>query len=147
LDPAVVDACVSAVKACLSVPVHLGVAGLYDDFAREVLEQTIYDGENVSNVMAESNAFFPDYPDLEGGGVDGSHTASGDLWTSTESWSLEDSGTLTGEYDPDKDRMYNGHSLDVWGKLTFSKAGRAGLILEDAEEGASADEDWRDESY
>lgn len=46
---------------------------------------------------------------------------------------------------PEGDRMYNGHQFDVWGKLLFAKAGRAGLIYLDSEEGASADDNWRDD--
>lgn len=48
---------------------------------------------------------------------------------------------MEGEYDPDGDRFYNGHVLNVRGELTFAKAGRAGLILLDTDEGASLDDD------
>ncbi|MDH0437255.1 hypothetical protein [Enterobacter cloacae] len=44
------------------------------------------------------------------------------------------------------DRMYNGHLLNVQGKLTFAKAGRSGLIfLEDYTECFTArDYSWSD---
>lgn len=134
--------CVEALKTTAMVPVHVSVSDLFDGFAREALEQAIYDGDATAGAMAESNASFPDYPDLEGEGE-----PSGDLWASPKEWSIEASGTLGGEYDPEGDRMYNGHQLDVWGKLVFAKAGRAGLIYLDSDEGASADDSWRDEEF
>ncbi|MNC36215.1 hypothetical protein D3C81_1419680 [compost metagenome] len=62
-------------------------------------------------------------------------------------WTIGASGTWTGEYDPDGDRMFNGNTLDVRGRLVYAKAGRAGLIRMDEEDGASPVDDWRDEKY
>ena len=92
--------------------------------------------------MAESNADFESPPDM-----DYNLTFSGDLWTSVDEWSIADTGTLSGEYDPEGDRMYNGHLLNVQGKLTFAKAGRSGLIfLEDYTECSTArDYSWLDD--
>lgn len=142
LTGAAVVACVDALKAVAAVPVHDGVSDFYDGYARELLEQAIADSESTAMAMADSNASFPDYPDLEEG-----PTASGDLWAAPTEWSIEASGTMSGEYDPDGDRMYNGHELDVWGKLLFAKAGRAGLIYLESEEGASADDTWRGDEF
>lgn len=134
------SACIDALKAIAPMPVHKGVSELYDEYAREALEALIADGESTSMAMADSNASFYDAPEL-----DEEPVSNGDLWTSADEWSLEVSGTFSGEYDPDGDRMYNGHAFNVWGKLVFAKAGRAGLIYLDGEEGADADESWRDE--
>lgn len=92
--------------------------------------------------MAESNAYFESLPDM-----DYNLTFSGDLWKSVDEWSISDTGTLSGEYDPEGDRMYNGHLLNVQGKLTFAKAGRSGLIfLEDYTECSTArDYSWLDD--
>lgn len=142
LPRAASKACAEALKAIASIPVHTSVSDFYDEYAREVLEQTIADGESTAMATADSNASFPDYPDLDDVPV-----TSGDLWASSTEWSVEAAGSLSGEYDPDGDRMYNGHAFDVWGKLTFAKAGRAGLIYLDCEDGASSDESWRDDQY
>lgn len=140
LSETTVGACVDALKAAATVPVHAGVSGFYDEYARETLEQAIAEGESTAMTMADSNASFPDNPDLED-----EATTSGDLWASPTEWSIEASGTMSGEYDPDGDRMYNGHELNVWGKLLFAKAGRAGLIHLESDEGADADDSWRDD--
>ncbi|WP_313497670.1 hypothetical protein [Pseudoxanthomonas mexicana] len=142
LPGAVAAACAEAVKAKSVVPVHFGVSAFYDEYARELLEQSIMEGESTAMAMADSNASFSEDPYLQDEG-----STSGDLWTSPTEWSIEASGTLSGEYDPEGDRMYNGHNFDVWGKLLFAKAGRAGLIYQDYEEGASADESWRDDEF
>lgn len=141
LPSGVVEACVDALKAVAGVQVHSGVSDFYDEYAREALEQAIADGESTAMAMADSNAMFPDYPELE------EPTTSGDLWTSPTEWSIEASGTMSGEYDPDGDRMYNGHELNVWGKLLFAKAGRAGLVYLESDEGADADDSWRDDEF
>jgi hypothetical protein len=142
LPETAVTACIDALKATAEIPVHTGVSDLYDEHVREELEQIIADGESTAMATAESNGSFPDAPYL-----DDEPITSGDLWASAAEWSIEASGSLSGEYDPEGDRMYNGHEFDVWGKLLFAKAGRAGLIYLDSEEGASADDDWRDDQF
>jgi hypothetical protein len=133
--------CIEAFKGSTLTPVFAGVSQFFDLHARELLENGIYDGEYVSGVMAESNASFSDNPDIDEG------DQSGDLWQSTTHWEIEGYGKLVGSYDPDGDRMFNGDTLDVWGKLIYKKAGRAGLIFDELEEGASADDSWRDEDH
>lgn len=137
-----VEACIKSLKEAMTIPVHSGVTELYDEYAREALEETIANGEFTSMATADSNASFPDYPHLND-----EVTVSGDLWGSPSEWSIEASGVLYGEYDPEGDRMYNGHQFNVWGKLIFAKAGRAGLIHLDSEDGASSDESWRDDEF
>lgn len=137
---AVVGPCVDAIAVHAGVPVFKGVDDFYVGHAYEALVGVIGDGEYVDSVMADSNASYPDDPDL------GEWDVSGDLWSSPTQWTIEVSGTWTGEYDPDGDRMFNGDTLDVWGKLIYAKAGRAGLILLDQEDGASPVDDWRDEN-
>lgn len=140
-DAAVINPCVNAIAAKAGVPVFKGIDDFYGSRAYEVLVSVIGDGEYVAGAMADSNASYPDDPDL------GEYEVSGDLWTSPAEWTIEASGTWKGEYDPDGDRMFNGDTLDVWGKLIYAKAGRAGLIWVDGEEGASAVDDWRDDGY
>ncbi|MDM3065717.1 hypothetical protein [Citrobacter sp. CK180] len=134
--------CVSEVKSGMPVPVFESVEDFYDDYLREFLEKFIYDGAEETGEMADCNASFYDYPDL-----DQNFNISGDLWKAVDKWSIEDTGTLSGEYDPEGHRMYNGHIFNVKGKLKFAKAGRAGLIfLEDESDFfLSPDESWRDE--
>lgn len=138
---AVVGSCVEAIAAHAGVPVFKDVEDFYYGHAYEALVWVIADGEDVASAMADSNASYPDDPDL------GEWEASGDLWTSPTDWTIEVSGTWTGEYDPEGDRMFNGDTLDVRGKLIYVKAGRAGLIRMDQEDGASPVDDWRDENY
>ncbi|EKK3980571.1 hypothetical protein PU707_002855 [Cronobacter sakazakii] len=134
--------CVLEVKSGMPVPVFESVEDFYDDYLREFLEKFIYDGAEETGDMADCNASFYDYPDM-----DEDYSISGDLWTALNEWSLEDTGTLSGEYDPEGHRMYNGHTFNVKGKLKFAKAGRAGLIFLEDESGffLSLDESWRDE--
>lgn len=129
-------------KSGLSAKVSESVDDFYDDHIREILEEEIYQEALDSGEMAESNADFESPPDM-----DYNLTFSGDLWTSVDEWSIADTGTLSGEYDPEGDRMYNGHLLNVQGKLTFAKAGRSGLIfLEDYTECSTArDYSWLDD--
>lgn len=137
----VVGPCADAIAARAGVPVFKGVEDFYGGHGYEALVGAIADGDYVASAMADSNASYPDDPDL------GEWKVSGDLWTSPTEWTIEASGTWTGEYDPDGDRMFNGDTLDVRGKLIYAKAGRAGLILVDQEDGASPVDDWRDENY
>lgn len=133
---------ISELKSGLPMKVSESVDDFYDDHIREILEEAIYQDAAESGEMAESNADFPDYPDM-----DYDLVTSGNLWTSVDEWSIADTGTLSGEYDPEGDRMYNGHLLNVQGKLTFAKAGRAGLILLDdiTECSTSRDYSWLDD--
>lgn len=136
--------CSDAILQSATIPVHSDLTLFFDDYAREVLEEAIINGENTANEMAGSNASFPYGPDLEP--TPGSASAPvEELWSATAEWNFEANGTMEGEYDPDGDRMYNGHELSVRGTLTFAKAGRAGLILIDQDEGAGLDDGWRDE--
>lgn len=137
----VFNICITEVKAGLGIAVYDSVENLYDDHLRELLAKLIYDDAEESGVMADSNASYPEYPYM-----DDNLITSGDLWASINEWKIEDTGTLEGEYDPEGDRMYNGHKLDVRGVLTFAKAGRAGLILliDDCDLFVSSDDSWRD---
>ncbi|CAH0148673.1 hypothetical protein SRABI13_00470 [Erwinia aphidicola] len=137
----VFNICISEVKAGLDIAVYDSVEGLYDNYLRELLAKLIYEYAEESGDMADSNASYPEYPYM----YDKVET-SGDLWTSINEWKLEDTGILEGEYDPEGDRMYNGHKLDVKGVLTFAKAGRSGLILlvDDCDFFVSSDDSWRD---
>ncbi|MFB4749777.1 hypothetical protein [Enterobacter bugandensis] len=133
--------CVLELKSGMPVPVFESVEDFYDDKVRELLEEAIYQEAGESGAMDESNAYFDYLPDM-----DYKLETSGNLWTSVDEWSIADTGTLSGEYDPEGDRMYNGHTLNVKGKFIFAKAGRAGLVLLDdsTECFIWPDESWRD---
>ncbi|MDN4358018.1 hypothetical protein OA801_06765 [Citrobacter portucalensis] len=132
---------ISELKSGLSAKVSESVDDFYDDHIREILAEEINQHALDSGEMAESNAYFDYLPDM-----DYKLETSGNLWTSVDEWSIADTGTLSGEYDPEGDRMYNGHTLNVKGKFIFAKAGRAGLVLLDdsTECFIWPDESWRD---
>jgi hypothetical protein len=138
-QPNTVAACVLAMKAEFPVPVYDSVDDFWDSHTRELVEDAIEGSDEVSGAMGDSNATFPYSPDLD------EPETSGDLWASSDSWTIEAQGTMTGEYDPEGDRMYTGHKLDVWGERSYYKAGRAGLVFDDGKEGASPDDTWRED--
>jgi len=135
----VAEICAEVFKISNVIDVHFGVPELYDSYVREMMEQALYDSEEAADAMSESNASFPDYPDVEMG------KTSGDLWQSRDDWSMTVNGTLTGEYDPEGDRPYNGNEVWVGCVVFFAKAGRAGLIFldSDASGGDREPHDWQ----
>ncbi|WP_449429149.1 hypothetical protein [Rhodanobacter umsongensis] len=135
----VASVCADAFKAATSIEVFMGVADLYDGYVREAMEQSLSESEEASAAMAETNAHYPDYPDLE------MNEPTSDLWQSRTEWSMSVSGTMTGEYHPDDDRLFSGDEIGVGGKMMFTKAGRAGLIVtgSDASGGGPTGDDWR----
>jgi hypothetical protein len=137
----VFNLCIAELKAGLVIPVFQSLDDCYDGHLRELLANFIYDEAEQSGEMADSNATYPEYPYM-----DDKIVTSGELWSSVDEWSIEDTGTLTGEYDPEGDRMFNGNTLNVKGRLTFAKAGRAGLVhlSDEAEVFISTDDSWRD---
>lgn len=140
---AVVPACIAALKAdSAQAGVYESVANFYDSHARGALAQAIYDSEDVSGAMAESNASYPNEPEMEV-----ACPATSDLWTARDEWTIEAGGDMTGEYDPEGDRMFNGDTLNCRGWLTYRKAGRAGLVFAEAGGTGGADDGWRDRDY
>lgn len=136
----IADACVEALKvSVIHARVYVGIADFYDSHAREALSETIYNDNDVANAMAESNASFPDEPEM---GEPCPSTA--DLWAAVDEWTIEAEGSMTGEYDPEGDRMFNGDKLNCRGWLTYLKAGRAGLVFLDSGGTGGADDSWRD---
>lgn len=117
----------------------LGIQGFWNDHLEEVFVEAMSTSDETYSAQAESNADFPDDVELDDGcpKVD-------DLWAAKDVWTIATTGTMTGSYDPDGDRMYTGDSLNCWAKLTFRKAGRAGLVEEHCETGAGQDDSWRD---
>lgn len=140
----VFNGCITEIKAGLTIPVFDSVEDFYDAHLRELLAKLIYDDAEESGVMADSNASYPEYPYM-----DDKIVTSGAVWSSVDEWTVEDTGTLEGEYDPEGDRMYNGHKLEVKGVLKFAKAGRPGLILliDDCDFFVSSDDSWRDYDF
>jgi hypothetical protein len=140
---AVLQACIDALRAGGGQAlVFASVADFYDSHAREALAQAITDSDDVAGAMAESNASFPDDPEMED-----TCPATGDLWAAQDEWTIEAGGDLKGEYDPEGDRMFNGDTLNCRGWLAYRKAGRAGLVLGESGGGGVADDSWRDQDY
>lgn len=137
---AVTTACIDALKASAgSTSVYVGVADFYDSHARQALAEAIYDDDDVAGAMAESNATFPDEPEM-----DIECPSTEDLWAAVDEWAIEAEGFMAGEYDLEGDRMFNGDTLNCRGRLLYSKAGRAGLVLIEASGMAGTDDSWRD---
>lgn len=140
---AIVEACATALKASLApMQVFLSVDDFYDSHAREVLADTIYNADDVAGAMAGSNASFVDDPEMED---TYSCLPTADLWEARDTWKIEADGDLTGEYDPEGDRMFNGETLNCRGRLTYRKAGRAGLVFLEGEGFGVADDSWREQ--
>lgn len=136
----VISACVAALKASVDgVSVYDGVPDFYDSHAREALAEAIYNSDEVAGAMGESNASYPDEPEM-----DPECLPTADLWTATDEWVIQADGDMTGEYDPDGDRMFNGNTLNCRGWLSYRKAGRAGLVFVEAGGSGGADDNWRD---
>lgn len=139
----IVPACIGALKASgAQAGVYDGVADFYESHARQALAQAIYDSEDVASAMAESNASFRDEPEMED-----ACRATSDLCAARDEWTIEADGDMTGEYDPEGDRMFNGDTLSCRGWLTYRKAGRAGLVFAEAGGSGGADDGWRDQDY
>lgn len=128
------EACCDALTVEVAQPVFRDVPEFWDSHVRDDLVLAIGNGVDT----AESNASYSDDPDLD------EWSESGDLWSSRDTWWIEGSGTWSGNYDPDGDRLFNGDTYDVSGKIEFTKAGRAGLIFLDCEVGGGADDSWRE---
>jgi len=142
LEDSIVPLCIEALKSVVTANVFEGVDDFYDSFAREQLEDGIASADDTATAMAECNANFYETPELS---IE--TPATQDLWTSRDEWTLEAFGTISGNYDAEGDRMYNGSSLNCGGRLVFQKAGRAGLVLIDFDGGAAVDDSWRDQDY
>jgi len=141
--PVVVQACTAALKAGGDqVGVYESVADFYDSHAREALAQAVADSDDVAGAMAESNASFPYEPQM-----DEACPTTADLWAARDKWTIEAAGDLTGEYDPEGDRMFNGDTLNCRGWLAYRKAGRAGLVFVESGGTSGADDSWRDQDY
>lgn len=143
-NPTVVQACIDAIKGAVKPPigVFVGVEDFYDSFARERMVQVAIDSDDVSGAMADSNAIFDDDPEFQG-----DTPATVDLWHARTDWSIEADGEWVGSYDPDAERMFNGDKLNCSAKLTYEKAGRAGLIETNSEAYANRDDSWADLDY
>lgn len=117
-----------------------GVADFYDSYAREELIQAVESSNDVADAMAESNADFSSEPYFP----EASPVVS-DLWPARNLWSIEAAGVWSGSYDPNGNRMFNGNSFNCFARLTYKKAGRAGLVFDESEAGASSNDAWRDQ--
>jgi hypothetical protein len=136
----VTPACIAALKVSANqAGVYEGVADFYDSHAREALAEAIYNSDELAGAMADSNASYPDEPEM-----DLECPATADLWAATDDWMIEADGNMTGEYDPEGDRMFNGDTLNCRGSLTYRKAGRAGLVFVESGGTGGADDSWRD---
>ena len=135
----VVSACADGIKGAADpTPVFVGIDDFWDTFAREAMSDAISSSDDVSDGMADSNASFSDAAELPL-----EAPAADDLWAARGEWSLTATGTLTG--DVDEHRPYTGHVMHCQAKLTFSKAGRAGLVSLESEAFGGIDESWREQ--
>ena len=57
--------CVLELKSGMPLPVFESVRDFYDDYLREFLEKFIYDGAEETGEMADCNASFYYYPDMD----------------------------------------------------------------------------------
>lgn len=117
-----------------------GIAGFVDDHLSEYLTDAMTFADETSNAQAESNAEFPYMVEVED-----IEPESDDLWTERESWSASASGTMSGEYDPEGDRMFNGDKVHCSATVTFLKAGRGGLVFSHVDTSAAAG-GWDDDA-
>ncbi len=138
--PGLIEACLSAVHGAAPMRVHEDLDHFYGDYAREALVDAIASSDDVSAAMSETNAYFDDDPELPD-----EVTATEDLWEARTDWWILADGDLKGGHDVHSDRMFSGDTLNCRGKLTFAKAGRAGLIFVEAEGSAGVDESWRED--
>lgn len=136
--PLVIQACVSELQSATTTPVYEDLDHFYDSYGREALIDTISSSDDVSAAMSETNAYFDSDPELP----EETPTTT-DLWSEREQWSIEARGEMQGSHDVDSDRMFAGDTLNCFAKLTFTKAGRAGLILTDSEGYGGVDDSWQ----
>ncbi|MYN26972.1 hypothetical protein [Duganella levis] len=134
-----IQACVVALTSTAPVPVYKDLPDFYDDYAREVMVDAITNSDDVSAAMSETNASFDSEAELPY-----KIPPTENLWEARVTWSIDADGDMAGDHDFDGDRMFTGDTLNCRAKLTFDKAGRAGLILNDCEGYAGVNESWRD---
>lgn len=136
----IVQACALALQTVAPMPVHEDIDQFYDEYGREALADAIGSSDDVSSAMAETNAYFGGEPDMPE-----EMPYADDLWKSRVEWNLVARGKFKGDHDFDSDRMFSGDTLSCEATLMFVKAGRAGLILVEADAGAGVDDSWRDQ--
>lgn len=137
--PGLIHACVSALRSVAAVSVHESLVHFYDEYGREALIDAIANSGDVSAAISETNAFFDSEVDLPY-----ALPVTDDLWSARLEWSIEASGDLKGSHEIESDRMFTGDTLNCYGKVTFIKAGRAGLIFFESEGTGGVDESWRE---
>ncbi|WP_402721297.1 hypothetical protein [Janthinobacterium rivuli] len=140
--PGLIEACIAALQNVAPVRVYEDLDQFYDDYAREELVDTITNSDDVSAAMSETNAYFDSEANLPY-----ETPATDDLWAARSEWCIEASGDIKGGHDTESDRMFAGDTLNCRGKLTFDKAGRAGLIFLESEGSAGVDESWREQDF
>lgn len=119
--------------------VHAGVKGFVDDHLLERLIDEMTNAPETSDAQAESNADFPYMMDVED--VD---PETEDVWSTRDAWSASASGTMSGDYGPDSERVFNGDKVSCSATIFYLKAGRGGLVYDTMEISAAAG-DWGDE--
>lgn len=134
------DLAISAIEALRSAGYfNGGVLGLEQDLGYDVVEALLPKlecelSDDVSSATAETNA---DYGD----DIDWDYDVK--VTRTTGHVSIRATGTLTGEMDPEADRMYSGHVLDIVVRVELDAiAGRAAYVLADTDVSAGV-QDWR----
>ncbi len=117
----VIEQCSLALAECAApITVFESVDDLFDDWAKDQIASLALDAEDlnpaVRMVLGEPV-------------VEGTWRASGSLWHSRLDWVIEAYGTVR-EIDDDGVSVDGGVVLGWRGRLVFTKAGRAGLIVD-----------------
>lgn len=108
-----------------------GVFGSVEEFweeeGRSDLIYRIYNDDHYSGVLNELNhvGYLPDGFDLD--------HQSGNFWQSEQEWIIHARGTMDGELGDDEGSIFAMDDIDLLTRVTYRKAGRAGLILRSIE--------------
>lgn len=121
--------------ACCLVGAQEAFGNLFtnvDDFwhavARDEVIRQVNDDEHFSAAMA---ALAHVEYDPEGFELD---RQSKNFWQARTRWVLHTSGEMQGAFsDEDGEDFLEEETIDVWGRVTYQKAGRAGLVLSNVE--------------
>ncbi len=120
---------------------YSSIEAFVDEHLHEYLSDAMTFAQETSDAEAESNAEFP-----YGVEVDEVDPESDDLWSARNAWSASANGTMSGNYHPDGDRVFNGDKVHCSATVFYLKAGRAGLVFDTLDTRAAAG-GWGDAEF
>lgn len=129
----IVETCVQVLKTALKNPIFSSLDEFYSFHASDLIRSIVVDDDSTVSAMGELNAADWTLSSIT------NYRTSQNLWESHLEWAMEADCKLTGSYDINSDRMYNGHEISGGVILTFTKAGRSGLIFSDEEVNCGVD--------